>query len=357
MKAAQALLLSALAALAALPAGAALAQEPPDSLRPEDRRCLTCHAVRGLAVTLPSSDVLDLVVDSKGYGASVHAGKLACVDCHPGQAVYPHPPIQAANRRDYALGYYQVCGRCHFANYSRTLDSVHYEVLARGFRDAPTCTDCHGSHNIAAPSEPRSRIAQRCGPCHGETYTKYAESAHGSALLEEANPDVPVCTTCHGVHNIQLPRTLAMRYASVDLCARCHEDKELAANYGLSPKVSQTYLDDFHGKTIAFYREEGAKVWPQTPVCTDCHGVHDISPVDDPDSPVIKANLLATCQKCHPDATANFPSAWLSHYEPGPGKATLVYAVRLFYTFMIPTMLGGLALHVLLDIWRLARNR
>ncbi len=70
---------------------------------------------------------------------------------------------------------------------------------------------------------------------------------------------------------------------------------------------------------------------------------------EDPESTVIKENILATCQKCHPDATVNFPSAWLSHYQPTRESAPLVYYVNLFYKIMIPTLVGGMIAFVAVD--------
>ena len=127
--------------------------------------------------------------------------------------------------------------------------------------------------------------------------------------------------------------------------------------YGISSKVFKTYLDDFHGKTVGFYQEESPDVWPDVAVCTDCHGVHDIMAVDNPDAPVLKENLVEVCRRCHSDATTNFPSAWLSHYEPSPNKAALVYFVKQYYRVLIPLMVVGLALNIVFDLWRLARNR
>jgi hypothetical protein len=95
------------------------------------------------------------------------------------------------------------------------------------------------------------------------------------------------------------------------------------------------------------------------PVCFDCHGVHNISRPDDPQKGLrVKENLLATCQKCHPEATANFPDAWLSHYIPSPQQNSLVYYVNQFYRFFIPTVLGGMGIFVASDIgWKLLRRR
>jgi hypothetical protein len=94
------------------------------------------------------------------------------------------------------------------------------------------------------------------------------------------------------------------------------------------------------------------------PVCTDCHGVHDIVKVDDPSKGLaVKENLLARCQKCHPDASANFPDAWLSHYIPTPEKYPIVYYVNLFYKFLIPGVLVPMAVLAVMDFTRKMINR
>jgi hypothetical protein len=129
--------------------------------------------------------------------------------------------------------------------------------------------------------------------------------------------------------------------------------------YGLSTAVLKTYLEDFHGRTVSLLGKQGKDIWVQEPVCTDCHGIHDIRRVDDPDSPVVKVNLVTTCRQpdCHPDATANFAGAWLSHYEPSIQNAPLVFFVKWFYQILIPFMLVGLSLHILIDLWRAITNR
>jgi hypothetical protein len=71
--------------------------------------------------------------------------------------------------------------------------------------------------------------------------------------------------------------------------------------------------------------------------------------VDDPESAVMKENLLTTCQRCHPDATANFPTSWISHYRPSPQHAPLVFFVDLFYRIFIPVLIGGMLLFVASD--------
>ncbi|MFH1169683.1 MAG: cytochrome c3 family protein [Chloroflexota bacterium] len=319
--------------------------------------CLSCHSQPGLSMTVASGESLSLYVDPQKYASSIHGGKLLCTDCHTSIASFPHPQSDIPSLREYSIAQYELCKRCHFDNYTKTLDSIHYQMLSGGDLRAPLCTDCHGAHYVTPPDQPRARISQTCSQCHQSVYEQYASSVHGKALIEDNNYDVPVCTDCHLAHTIADPRTASFRLSSVELCSNCHSNEKLMQKYGISTSVVKTYLQDFHGASVALTGEEGKDIWPQEAVCTDCHGVHDIQMVNNANSPVIKANLLATCQKCHPEATANFPGAWLSHYEPSIDKAPLVFFVRWFYRILIPFILLGLGAHILIDLWRVLTNR
>lgn len=319
--------------------------------------CLSCHSQPGLSMTLASGENLSLYIKPEVFTASIHGDKLLCTDCHSSISAYPHPKREISSRREYNIAQYELCKRCHFDNYTKTLDSVHYEMLSGGDLRTPLCTDCHGAHNVTLPSQPRAKISQTCSKCHQNIYQLYATSVHGQALIEEANYDVPVCTDCHTSHTIEDPRTAVFRFESVEICSNCHRSERLMQKYGISSRVVKTYLGDFHGRTVALAEKQDRDIWVKEAVCTDCHGVHDIRKVDSPDSPVIKANLVETCRKCHPEATANFPGAWLSHYEPSINKAPLVFFADWFYRIIIPFILVGLLIHVLLDLWRVITNR
>ena len=120
--------------------------------------------------------------------------------------------------------------------------------------------------------------------------------------------------------------------------------------YGISTNVLSTYVADFHGTTVTLFEKTDPDQATNKPVCYDCHGIHDIKRPDDPQSGIqIKENLLVKCQQCHPDATANFPDAWMSHYIPSPTEYPLVYYINVFYKYFIPIVLGGMALFILLD--------
>jgi nitrate/TMAO reductase-like tetraheme cytochrome c subunit len=236
-----------------------------------------------------------------------------------------------------------------------TGDSTHARASLAGNENAAVCVDCHGSHNVRNPAESRPEISRTCGQCHSAIFTIYSQSVHGAALLDEGNPDVPTCIDCHGVHNIQDPTTNLFRLRSPLLCASCHANEELMSQYGISTNVFDSYVSDFHGTTVTLFEQEDPNAAVNKAVCYDCHGVHDIKAPTDAESSVLKDNLLQTCRKCHPDATADFASAWMGHYEPSPERYPLVYFVDQFYKYFIPGVVGFMVLVILTDIYRRVR--
>lgn len=315
--------------------------------------CLGCHSNAGLSTKLASGETLPLTVDPNVFHASVHGQKdMACVSCHTNISGYPHPKLTAGDRRSFQLERYTQCQSCHQAQYSQTLDSNHAKALAAGNRNAAVCTDCHGAHDISKPDEPRQKMAQTCQKCHSEIYGQYAVSVHGAALTRDSNPDVPVCTDCHGTHQQADPTTAAFRLKSPEICENCHANAALMSKYGLSTDIKNTYVTDFHGTTTMLFEKQSPDQATNKAVCIDCHGIHNIKKVTDADATVVKENLLTTCRKCHPDATTNFPTSWVGHYKPSPTHYPLVYYVNLFYGILIPAAIGGMALFVLLDAVR-----
>jgi predicted CXXCH cytochrome family protein len=327
----------------------------PVSAGPTNDYCLGCHQQENMSVTLKSGGVLALTIDSGAFKAGVHGqNDVACVACHVEISTFPHPERTVDSLREVALAYYTSCKQCHAENYEKQLDSVHQRAIAGGNNSAAVCSDCHNPHTQKPIAEmSRVEIPEKCAQCHDAIFNKYKESVHGSALIGEGNPDVPTCIDCHGVHNIQSPETAEFRLNTPALCARCHTNAELMDKYDISTNVLNTYVADFHGATVTMLREQSADLETLKPVCTDCHGVHDIVRPDDPVKGIaVKENLLARCQRCHPDATTSFSSAWTSHYIPDAEKNPLVYYVNLFYKFLIPTVLGGMAIFVVTDFIR-----
>jgi predicted CXXCH cytochrome family protein len=345
---------------------AAVESSPPAQI--DNSSCLYCHGRDGFSVQLKSGETLSLTINPDQYDHGVHGSNgLDCVTCHTDIKTFPHPERTTDTLREVKLKYYTICRQCHEEQFNLTLDSVHQRALAAGNNNAAVCSDCHNPHTQQRLTNAdtgklldyaRLHIPETCAQCHSAIYDKYKESVHGKALTQEGNLDVPTCIDCHGVHNIQSPETVNFRNSTPFLCAKCHTNNALMHKYGISTDVLNTYVADFHGTTVVLFDKTYPDQPTNKPVCTDCHGVHDIANVNDPANGLaIRKNLLVRCQKCHPDATANFPDAWMSHYIPSPDKYPVVYYVNLFYKFFIPGVLGPMALLVLMDFGRATINR
>lgn len=321
--------------------------------------CLACHGQPNMVKEF-GKDKLLVSVDKEKYDQSVHASQgVACTDCHTDITKYPHPKYaNAGSLRGMQVALYnatkQSCATCHTEQEENALDSVHQRALDAGNNNAAVCADCHHPHYLESWSErPRTAVPETCARCHNSIYQTYTDSVHGAALIGEGNPDVPTCIECHGLHNIQDPTTVAFRNQTPQLCSTCHTDPATMDQYGLSTNVLDTYVSDFHGTTALLFEQTHPDQPINTAVCTDCHGIHDISRVDDPQTGIgLKENLLVRCQVCHPDATANFPDAWMSHYIPDAQKYPLVYFIDLFYKIMIPAVIGGMLIFVVTDAVR-----
>lgn len=322
--------------------------------------CLLCHAQPDQRITLVDGNSLSITVDPQTIADSVHGkdnpqASLGCVDCHKDYS-FPHTAPKPETARLYTIQQSLVCADCHQDQAAGLADGVHYRALAEGNVRSATCVDCHGSHAVQSATESRFMASQTCGSCHTTVYADYEQSVHGQALAE-GDENVPGCVDCHGVHGIQHPTTALFRNRSPQLCADCHADETLMAEYDISTNVFNSYLTDFHGTTVGLFEQQDPNVATNKAVCYDCHGVHNITRSDGEKSQVVRENLLITCQQCHPDATSDFPDSWVGHFPPTVESHPLLFIVDLFYKVLIPLTLGGFIFLVGTDIFRRIRER
>jgi hypothetical protein len=324
----------------------------------EEKYCMGCHAYK-MEKTFRNGEVLPLKVEMSTLKSSAH-GNLCCSDCHFGFSSESHVKKNFRTNRDYTIASSAMCRRCHYDKYAKTSENIHSITLKQGNFNAPTCTDCHGAHSVSYIREDRTSSARKCKKCHEAAYETYAKSVHGAALFNEHNKDVPVCINCHTAHEMKNPLTLEFHERIPETCSNCHADKNIMGKYGLSTDVVKTYLSDFHGITLEFYRMQKEVLYSSArpiAVCTDCHGTHDITSTVGPNATVVKSNLVNNCRKCHQNATENFPDIWLSHYVPSLSTAPMVFIVNTAYKFLAPVMVIGLLMQILLHIWRYLVDR
>ena len=370
-----------------------------------DDSCLACHANK--AMTAPQMPAVR-------FQKSVHKD-LGCAACHAGKDDYPHDPkapkvscdachqksadaIRASDHGKLLLktkpgaalcatchgpahelrpvqnpaspvhhaNIPATCNRCHqkldfqakfglepFATYSRT---VHGRaILERKDSKAAVCTDCHGAHDLDFSRNSLSQaykfnIPKTCGRCHAEALAAYSRSIH--ALKVRAGiREAPVCTDCHGEHNItahQEAGSMVYTGSIVKTCSACHGSERLIAKFGMPLDPSRTYLDSYHG--VAFVAGNLASA-----NCASCHRYHDVLPSSDPASSVNPASLKTTCGACHRRAgellhlgKVHMTFSTTAHDI----RETVRQLVRRFYLLIIVLTIGGMLLHNFLDYKR-----
>jgi formate dehydrogenase gamma subunit len=236
--------------------------------------------------------------------------------------------------------------------------SVHGRAVAAGNEKAPACSDCHSSHAILPARDPNSKInhwnvPQTCGACHTEIASLYQQSVHGQAVARGVR-DAPVCTDCHGEHLILAPgepeSLVSPTRISKVTCGRCHTDERLARRYNLPLDKVPAFEDSYHGLALRAGSQTVAN-------CASCHGVHNILPSSDPRSTIHPANLAKTCGACHPGAGERFALGPVHVRPASPAEHPVVAFIRVTYWILIPLTVGFMLLHNLLDfLAKLARG-
>ncbi len=236
--------------------------------------------------------------------------------------------------------------------------SVHGMAISSGNLMAATCSDCHGSHDLKKSDDPSSRmskwsIAETCSYCHFDAAAVFNESIHGKALIQGI-ADAPTCTDCHGEHQIYAssdPRSrVAPKNVSEQVCAACHNSAQLNEKYGLAADRFNSYSDSYHGLATRAGAAEVAN-------CASCHGIHNIKPASDPESTIHKNNLPATCGRCHLGANENFARGAVHIISRPDSKASALYWIRIIYIALILVIIGSMLLHNLLDFMKKSRRR
>ncbi len=288
---------------------------------------------------------------------SVHAG-FSCTDCHTGANDLAHTEgnlalvkVECATCHSDGETGKRMGGRLirPLAAYNA---SVHARAL-RGGKPAADCASCHGSHDIRPPADAASkvnhqRVPATCGECHGEIAKAFAASVHGQAAARGMR-EAPVCTDCHGEHRILAPNDPGSPVFATNIprmtCGRCHGDVRVSQKYGMPSDVVASFEDSYHGLA--------GKAGNQTVAnCASCHGVHNILPSSDPRSMVSKANLAKTCGHCHPGAGTRFAIGPVHVVSTSEASSPAVYWVRWIYLWLIWLVIGGMVLHNALDLRR-----
>ena len=328
----------------------------------KDLLCENCHgSAHGAFKRNDSSSCKGCHGDQvKATNASIHGTsekqRVRCMDCHGDL----HDVKKSSNPLAPSSKVLQVttCGECHDTQHVRAFrTSVHGQGLLRsGLAVAPTCSTCHGAHDITKVKSETSKVAkvnsvETCGKCHEFIVSRWRESTHGQKWLFDKDPTrvkpgaepetpaaerptkYPVCVDCHSGHETFDPMVYANNLKMADTCGACHEE------------ASRTYRESFHGKATRLGQAAAA-------TCADCHTPHYMLPATDPRSTVQPKNLAATCGRCHPGASGEFLKFDVHANPDSKARNAKVYWIYKFMTLLLFGVMGFFALHALLWLQR-----
>lgn len=257
-------------------------------LKNED--CLNCHADSSLTKDVNGKSV-SLAVDANKFQHSVHGSMFACVDCHTDVKTLGHqsPPRKV------------TCAQCHAEAHDAYLQSTHARAGKTGHSPAANCEDCHGGvHEILPASDPQSPVSHAnipytCGRCHGQ---KFLMEQNGVST----QPFVSYQQSVHG-------RAVEKGSGKAAVCTDCHGSHTIVSasdarspisKFAVPATCGKCHADVTHQFNASIHGQALARGNQMSPNCTDCHGIHSIKSHNDPNSPVSNRNLAAdTCARCH----------------------------------------------------------
>jgi cytochrome b subunit of formate dehydrogenase len=171
-------------------------------------------------------------------------------------------------------------------------------VIAEGLAiDSATCLQCHDDSMSAEAVAASVHGQNACNSCHVEV-TDLDEHMGGAIEVQPVR-----CARCH-------KKEAAEHYASVHMlndvgCPDCHSqihttaywknDKEkVVETCAQCHDVEEEYANSVHGQAVIAGNQDSA-------ACNDCHNLHEIKALGDPDSFANRDFHTKVCMRCHSD--------------------------------------------------------
>ena len=192
--------------------------------------CGRCHrAGEKAARRIQNVDTRDIV---KSYQTSIHGVGLlesglvvtaTCADCHTAHGELPPSDPKSTVSRERIV---DTCSRCHQGIGDVFRASIHGSSNTNTKEKLPVCEDCHTSHDISRTDIPdfRFKIMGQCGKCHKKEAETFFDTHHGK-VSRLGSARAAKCYDCHGTHDIRPPsdpRSHLSRENVIQTCAKCH---------------------------------------------------------------------------------------------------------------------------------------
>ncbi|MCU7905637.1 MAG: hypothetical protein KZQ76_07195 [Candidatus Thiodiazotropha sp. (ex Epidulcina cf. delphinae)] len=332
----------------------------------DDESCLMCHKMPGLGRYAKDENQNAtkriLYVNEALFKASYH-GRLPCKSCHRGVDEIPHTDAEKVD----------CASDCHIKDPSSNSGFSHRAIVH------DLSMSAHGARQAKAGLEDD---LPDCKYCHSNKPYQRSDADHRQSMKF-----LNICLQCHESEEWaerfykHISYRASIRRSSkqiVELCSQCHADRVMMDNHELDVVVG--FNDTFHGKAIRYGDAEVAN-------CLNCHAPyesgfspHSILSQRQSRSPVSGDNKIETCRQsgCHTGAKEEFATSGKIHPASfttvqmmrrntlnRPGDADpetafqewVLHMISLFYKTLIIVVVGGLALHQVLDVLAIRRER
>jgi cytochrome b subunit of formate dehydrogenase len=193
--------------------------------------CARCHRKGEKAAKRIAAKDAGLVL---AYEESIHGKGLlqsgltvtaTCTSCHTAHGELPPDDPRSTV---FAANVASTCGKCHSGIEEQFRHSIHAPGVGKPNGDIalPTCIDCHTSHTISRTdlANFRLRMLTECGRCHEPEASSYFQTVHGK-VSRLGDLGAAKCYDCHGTHNIlppSDPRSTLSRRNIETTCSQCH---------------------------------------------------------------------------------------------------------------------------------------
>ena len=215
----------------------------------------------------------------------------------------------------------QLCLSCHNAENGKSItmktikfnESNHGKVFLGGRKEAASCIDCHGIHNIQKSDSTQSiinkfKVADLCRKCHISINQEFMTSVHGIALQRGDN-DAPSCIKCHNEHDVMKSPITSDKHLYWDFlqkssvwdyidkkqatknrminCISCHADEEFISRHNFQSFAKVHDFLPYPDKHLNNVR------------CVECHSAN--SSQNMPHNILPRNKAIRKCEVCHAD--------------------------------------------------------
>jgi len=183
---------------------------------------------KGLELVAGQIEKQKLSVHAKVNADDKTRNNAACADCHDSHT-FVRIPEGSPERAAWRLTVPATCGACHDEHLEEYSSSVHGKaVLEKKDPKAAICSDCHNPHGVdnTSKDEVKLSIVKACSTCHTANAKSYVDTYHGQ-ITTLGYTYTAKCFDCHGSHGILSPKDPKSKVHPdnrLKTCQQCHKE-------------------------------------------------------------------------------------------------------------------------------------